>query len=58
MTVVLLCFQGDLSNTMAVPLLDQVPNLLPGLGVWGPGEDGVHVSMLLAIQHFFIVMTF
>ena len=44
MTVVLHCCQGDLGHTVASPGSSQDTGLAPGLGVWGPGQDGVQVT--------------
>ena len=45
-TVVLHCCQGDLGDTVGSPGSGQDTGLAPGLGVRGPGQDGVKVIIL------------
>ena len=47
MTVVLHCCQGDLGDTRVPPGSSQDTGLAPGLGVRGPGQDGVHVFLAI-----------
>ena len=47
-TVVLHYCQGDLGDTVAPPGNSHDPGLDPGLGVRGPGQDGVQVSAIIA----------
>ena len=42
MTIVLHYCQGDLSDTVICPGSREDPSLAPGLGVRGPGQDGVN----------------
>ena len=48
MTVVLHCCKGDLGDTVVVPGNREDPGLAPGLGVRGPGQDGVQGTAIVA----------
>ena len=47
-TVVLHCCQGDLGDTVPCPGSSKDPGLAPGLGVRGPGQDGVQVTAIMS----------
>ena len=52
-TVVLHCCQGDLGDTVDRPGSSEDTGLGPGLGVRGPGQDGVHgiLAITTAASH-------
>ena len=52
-TVVLHCCQGDLGDTGALPGSSEDPGLAPGLGVRGPGQDGVQGTAIIASSQIY-----